>query len=480
MPLSLWNRGFIALLITQFTVAFNDNVFRWLLVFIGIAYVETRAEADIIRQLGAVFLILPFLLWTAIAGFVTDRFSRRNAVIWCKAIELALLAIAVGVICLGPPVGEELRDAGVPAKIYLLLGLLFLLGSQSAFFSPSKYGLIPDLVPEKSISAANGIIAMLTMFAIVSGMIVGGYIYEQTTSFLNVFNAEGIEERIADGIPGGNKIWITFLVIVGTATIGLITSFFIPKMKAVDSSAKFPKNPFWQTGKDLATLFSHRALFWVAIASAFFWGLAALAQNNIAKYAIEYLKVSELYVTPLGAILTIGIGIGAVLCGYISGKRIELGLVPIGAFFMGLFVLILGFTPGYGEDVGIGMGSPLAMPYIFGAIVMFLAGLGAGLYDIPLAAYIQKNSPPAQRGRMIAAYNFCTFSAMLIFSTLGMLGAIIFDSLGLQGSLMVWIATGLTTLAVCVWLLYRYYAEFKDFVNRFCRLNGLQEECDSM
>ena len=176
MPASLWNRGFIALLITQFTVAFNDNVFRWLLIFIGIAYVETTAEADIIRQLGAVFLIVPFLLWTSIAGFVTDRFSRRTSVIWCKAIELVLLAIAIGVICLGPPVTDD-GGTGMPLKIYLLLGLLFLLGSQSTFFSPSKYSLIPDLVPANSISAANGIVAMLTMLAVVSGMVVGGFVY---------------------------------------------------------------------------------------------------------------------------------------------------------------------------------------------------------------------------------------------------------------------------------------------------------------
>ena len=459
MPPSLWNRGFIALLITQFTVAFNDNVFRWLLVPIGKEY----ANEDNIRLLGGAFLIIPFLLWASIAGFITDRFSRRNTVIWCKAIELALLAIAVIVISFGPAVPSE--NAGMPIKIILLLGILFLLGSQSTVFSPSKYGLIPDLVPEKSISAANGIVMMLTMLAIVSGMIVGGYVFAWTT----LFEHDTEKGFFVVGIPGGNHVWITALVLVGMATLGLLTSFFLPKMKAVDPAAKFPKNPLWQTGKDLAALFSYRALFWVAIASAYFWGLGALAQNNIDKFATEYLMVLQQHVTVLGAVLTIGIGIGAMFCGYLSAKRIEMGLVPIGALLMGLFILILGFTPNPNAAATVlkGEGSPWATPYIFGVVFMFLAGLGAGLYDVPLAAYIQRNSPKAQRGRMIAAYNFCTFSAMLLFTGLGWFGAKVFSGLGGgYASLMIWIATGLITLAVAAMLFYVYAGPFWVFTLR--------------
>jgi acyl-[acyl-carrier-protein]-phospholipid O-acyltransferase/long-chain-fatty-acid--[acyl-carrier-protein] ligase len=308
---------------------------------------------------------------------------------------------------------------------------------------------------------------MLTMIAIVSGTVIGGYVYFWTTETHNVFNdATEVYDQLAKGVPGGVNVWVTFLVLVGIAGIGLFTSFFIPKLTAVDPNAKFPKNPFRQTGKDLSILYSHKALFVVAIASAFFWGLAALAQNNIAKFGTEFLMVPPQDVTPLVAILTIGIGIGAVLCGYLSGKRIELGLVPIGAFFMGVFILILGFTPGHAEPVGVGKGSPFDTPYIFGAIVMLLVGLGAGLYDVPLAAYIQKNSPQAQRGRMIAAYNFCTFSAMLFFTGLGLIAAIVFES-----SLIIWIGTGLLTLAVCVMLVYIYAMPLKAFVYRSLRIN---------
>jgi acyl-[acyl-carrier-protein]-phospholipid O-acyltransferase/long-chain-fatty-acid--[acyl-carrier-protein] ligase len=315
-------------------------------------------------------------------------------------------------------------------------------------------------VPETAISAANGITALFTMLACLSGQIVGGYVFFWTTWY---------ENKVPTDIPGGHHVWITALALVGMAAVGLASSFFIPSMNAVDPQAKFPRKPFRQIGKDLAALFSHRALFWVAIASAFYWGIAALAQNNIDKYASEYLMVQQQHVTLLAAVLIIGIGVGAVFCGYLSGKRIELGLVPIGACGLGFFILILGFTPSHAGTVARGYGSPLDAPYLFGAIVMVLAGLGAGLYDIPLAAYLQKKSPTAQRGRMIAAYNFCTFSAMLLFTGLGLFGAVIFGKLGLDGgqaSLMIWIAAGLMTLAVAAILFYFYAAPCMIFFFR--------------
>lgn len=456
-PKSLWNKGFIALLVTQFTVAFNDNAFRWLLVPIGKAYID----GDFIRLLGAGFLLIPFLLWASVAGYITDRFSRRSVMIWCKLVEMILLGAAVLVILFSPSMESfeaqtALRGASyMPYNVVLLLGIMFLLGSQSAFFSPSKYGVIPDLVPEEKLSAANGLVSMLTMVACVSGQVLGGFIFAWTTLFKDVENAAGVVDKVAYGVPGGQHVWITALCLIGVATVGYIASFFIPKLKAAAPEAKFQVNIFRQTARDIVALFSYRKLFWIAVASAFFWGLAALAQNNIDKFATEYLMVPQQYVTVLVAVLSIGIGIGAVVCGWLSGKRIELGLVPIGAFGMGLFILILGFTPGYGETVGAGFGSPAGVPYIFAFFVMFLAGLWAGLYDIPLSAYIQHNSPPEKRGRMIAAYNFLSFSMMLAFTGVGFGLAKLFQIVKLYDpSLLIWIATGLMTLTVCAVMFY--------------------------
>ncbi|MDR2346638.1 MAG: MFS transporter [Planctomycetaceae bacterium] len=459
-PHSLFNKGFIALLITQFTVAFNDNAFRWLIVPIGKCY----ADNDIIRLVGGIFLLIPFLIWTSIAGYVTDHFSRRKVMIWCKIIEFILLFFAVYIITFGPS-ADNYTANNIPPKIIFLLVILFFLGSQSAFFSPSKYSVIPDIVPETQLSAANGYVAMLTMIACVLGQVVGSYVYFWTTNFQEQ-KIDGITNIQVTGIPGSENIWITAIVLLGIALIGLIASLFIPRLNAAAPESKFPRNPIIQTCRDLAALFSYKKLFCIAIASAFFWGLAALATNNIDKFATEYLKVQQQYVTILIAILSIGIGIGALACGFLSGKKIELGFVPLGAIGMGIMIFTLGLTPAYQHIIGSGMGNPLDYPYIFAAVMMLMTGLFAGFYDVPLVAFIQRNSPEEKRGRMIAAYNFLSFSTMIIFLIGGMGGVILFNSINKAGicgydpSLLIWMSIGLFTVLVGAVLLYYFWTSF--------------------
>ncbi len=467
---TIWNRGFIAMCVTQFTVAMNDNMFKWLIIPIGKAY----AHDDLIRTLGSVFLVIPFLMWTSIAGYITDKHSKRNVMIWCKFAEIVLLLFAVFVFCMGPVADPEVpkrsfmeiltNPASIPAKVPLLLFILFLLGSQSTFFSPSKYGSIPELVPDEKLSEANGVIAMTTMIACVLGQILGGYIYAWT-SLTGMFN--GKSEAI--GIPGADhNWWIGAVLLVGTAVVGYVASFFIPKLKAVAPDAKFPRNPLLQTGRDLAMLYSHRKLFWVAVASAFFWGLAILAGTNIDKFGRDLLNLDQEYVSILAAILSVGIGVGAVLCGIWSRGRIEMGLVPVGAFGIGIFLLLLGLNPS-------GTGSPLTFSFFYAAVMLFLVGTTAGLYDIPLAAYIQHNAPEETRGRLLAAYNFLSFSAMLVFTLLFFVFSFLFDAINGLGisflayppSLSIWIATGLMVLAVFLILAYVYFVELMNIVFTF-------------
>ncbi len=461
---TIWNRGFIAMCITQFTVALNDNMFRWLIVPIGKAY----ADEDLIRTLGGLFLLVPFLLLASIAGFTTDRFSKRNVMLWCKGTEAILLVVAIFVLCMGPMVDPETGvKVGIlgTAKIPLLLIILFGLGSQAAFFSPSKYGSIPDLVPENKLSEANGVIAMTTMMACVLGQILGGYIFFWTSVFKPIGSKQsGIEVMRNEpfGIPGAENWWIAALFLVGTAVIGLVASYFVPRLKPNNAAAKFPKNPIFQTGKDIAELFSYRKLYWVSIASAFFWGLAGLAALNIDKFR-EVLNVDQQNISNLAAILSIGIGAGAVLCGIWSRGRIEMGLVPIGAFGIGFFLFLLGFTPVVPKMDGGTASSIYTFSYAYAAITLILTGVAAGLFDIPLAAYIQHNCPEDRRGRLLAAYNFFSFTGMILF-TIGFLAiAKTFDFLDSQGivsyppSLAIWFFSSLIVFAVCGILVYELF-----------------------
>ena len=168
----LLSRSFLGLLVTQFLVALNDNMFRWLIVPIG----KDLVGQDLALSLGAACFLLPFVVLAAPAGFLADRFSKRRVMIGCKVAEIVIMTLGVLVI--------------VSGNMPLMFFVLFLMGAQSAIFSPSKYGSIPELVRPDRISAANGVIGMTTMFAVILGTVAGGYLYEATTPSKRVLVVE--------------------------------------------------------------------------------------------------------------------------------------------------------------------------------------------------------------------------------------------------------------------------------------------------
>ena len=429
-PASLWNRGFIALLVTQFMVSFNDNVFRWLIIPIG-KYCKgwnTESGKTLVLSLGAVTFLLPFVVCTPYAGFCTDRFSRRSVMIWCKVAEIVILIGGVFTIF----------AQSVPGMLIVLC----LLGIQGAFFSPSKYGSLPDLVPNEKLTAANGIIGMTTMIAVVSGQVLGGALFTATT-LLNPETGVPLQPSTA----GLNHPWIWIVALLGIATFGWLASLFITPLVAADPKAKFPLNPATQICRDIYTLAKFRWIFIPALGSAFFWGIGALAQTNIDRYSEYTLHISQLNAMYLIAILSFGIALGSVLAGLISRRRIELGLVPLGAFGITIGGLLLALTPevdAVGRVAGMGTFS-----FVYGAICLFLLGSFAGLYDIPMVSYIQEQSPPELRGRILAATNFFSFSAMFVFA--GGIFLLFSGGMGLSAN-QIWGAMSSMVLVVAVLL----------------------------
>ncbi len=410
-PRSLWNRGFVALLITQFLVTFNDNLYRWLIVPIGINCVGWNQDGwdDVIRSLGGVTLLLPFLVFASTAGYCTDRFSKRSVIICVKILEIIAVLIGIGAI-LSQHVGG------------MLLVLAFL-GIQGAFFSPCKYGSLPELVPHEKLTGANGVIALTTMMAAIFGASLGGLLFDLTTRFeFPVDPATGIigtKAIVGTGGTVNSWMWITALLTIAVG--GFLSSLFITKIKASDPDAKFPWNPVSQTWKDILALYKLKPLFIAALGSAFFWGLGALAQINIDKYGETILRISQTHTMLLLAVLSLGIGIGSVLAGYWSKHRIELGLVPVGAFGIAVAAVFLGCTPvssTVSRSVTILIPEfPFIAPgYLYAALALGFLGICAGIYDIPMAAFLQDQAPAENRGRILAAVNFFSFSFMLFFS----------------------------------------------------------------
>ncbi len=372
----LGSRSFLALLVTQFLVSLNDNMFRWLVVPIG-KELLSPAHAQRALSLGLACFVLPYILLAAPAGYLADRFSKRSVLVGCKVAEIVLMTLGIGSILLG--------------NLYLMFLVLALMGAQSALFSPAKMSSIPEIVRADRISAANGLIGLTTVVAIIAGSVAGGVLYMLTG-------------------PTGVRHWgISAAALIGVASVGWAVSLAIGPLRAANPTQRFPLNMLRQTARDLAALAAQRPLWLAALASAFYWTLAAASQVNVDQLAVVHLGVAQQYVGPLLAALAVGVGLGSVLAGIWSAGKIELGMVPLAAAGMTISAVLLGFVPA-------GTGSPWSGGYVWSCLGLLALGFSAGFYDIPLQAFLQHRSPPETRGAILAASNFITFSGMLLAS----------------------------------------------------------------
>jgi len=375
--------GFLGLLATQFLVTLNDNTFRWLVVPIG----KDLIGQDLALSAGAVCFLLPFVLLSVPAGYLADRFSKRSVMIWCKVAEIGIVALGV--------LGIMWSSLG------MMLAAMILLACQGAIFSPSRLGSIPEIVRGESISFANGVFGLITMLAVILGTVLGGYLYDQTAPAQNA---------AADGhlLPGQYRWWIPASVLLGVAVLGWVASLFISRLKAADPNRPIPINPLRQAASDLGALMSKRPLLLVAVASAYFWSLWQLFQTTADKFARpELVGQQQKYVGLLLAILMLGTGLGSLLAGVWSARRVELGIVPFGAFGIAGASLLLVTVPQGAQE-------PSCAAYAWACLWMFLLGISAGLFDVPLQAFLQDRSPAQSRGVILAAYNMLRFSGMLV------------------------------------------------------------------
>jgi acyl-[acyl-carrier-protein]-phospholipid O-acyltransferase / long-chain-fatty-acid--[acyl-carrier-protein] ligase len=319
----LMSQSFVGLLVTQFLGAMNDNIFRWLAVFIGkdlvlelhqgslIAVAEGAIERD--RQMavaaGAGLLVLPFILLAAPAGYLGDRFSKRNVIIGCKAAEVVIMILGMAAILHG--------------NIYVLFAVVFLMGSQSALFGPSKYGSIPEIVRDDRIQAANGLIGLTTIVAIVLGTVIPGYLYTWTRPL------------------GRENWWISASVLVGVAGVGLLTSFLIRPLRAANPARRFPVNPLGRMVHDFGELARRRPLLLASLGSAAFWGVGMMCNLNVERTAALDMAITPEAVGWLVAMLALGIGAGSIAAGVWARGRIELGMVPYGAAGIALGAMLV-------------------------------------------------------------------------------------------------------------------------------------------
>src|SRR6266853_5524620 len=363
-PALLADGGFQSFLWTQFLGAFNDNVYK---MIVSVAAVEIAASEQVgaryLSLAGAVFVI-PFLLFAGYAGQLADRFSKTRVLQVTKAFEI--LIMITGLVAL------------VERSMGLLLTVLFLLAVQANFFSPAKYGILPEVMAEAQLTRANGLLELSTFAAIVLGTSVGAFLFARW---------KAVPSRMG-------------LVLLAIAVVGSLTSLRIPRVPASGSHEPFHWNPFAEIWAGSKRLLERRDLSLTVVGISYFWFLGALFQLTVILFGSESLHASNDRVGLLVTALAIGIGVGSVAAGWFSSTRIELGLVPWGAVLLGGCSLLVG--------------SLHSVPLIGAALVG--VGFGGGLFIVPLNAYLQDRADPQEKGRVLATNNFFNMFGVVLAS----------------------------------------------------------------
>jgi acyl-[acyl-carrier-protein]-phospholipid O-acyltransferase/long-chain-fatty-acid--[acyl-carrier-protein] ligase len=407
--------GFITLLLVRALTVVNDNLARWLVIGLGkrAAAVAGTTPAAVLA-LGTIFYVLPFILFAWLAGWLADRFAKRSIVVAGKFAEVFIGVVTVAVIGWGAASGSPV--AGIPGGLWLLQGAIGLFAIQTTLLNPSLIGTIPETVPSSRLSAANGVFAMVSLAATLVGMSAGNWLADVTA----IAPPSGQTTAGFGWLAAAN--WghaaPAALGLVGVAGVGWLASLRLPRIPAAAPTAAFPRNAVVATFRDLASLVRVPRLAGAAGGIVFFWALGAVVQLNVDQYAFESGATSQSQVVPLLLALVSGIGVGSLLAGRLSQRgievdsRVDLGLVPVGGLVMAVACGALALSP---TDIFGGDASPalrLALPLCWLAVL----GIGAGMFDVPLEAYLQEQSPPERRGTILASTNLLVFAGMLVSS----------------------------------------------------------------
>ncbi len=390
--------GFQAFLWTQFLGAFNDNVYKIVIALLAVNVATTASGGSgYLSLVGAIF-ILPFFLFSGYAGYLADVSSKRTVLIVTKALEIVAMALACFAFLVG--------------RIDLMLGVLFLMALQSTFFSPAKYGILPEMLPDRDLSRANGLVEMTTFLAIILGTSIGSFMFAAW------------KDRLG---------WIG-LALIAIAVAGTITSLGISRVPPSGSQKRFRLNPWGEIGKGLKRLYPEKTLWLTVMGMAYFWFLGALIQLDIILLGKEVMGLDDFWIGILGAFLAIGIGAGSLAAGGLSGDKVELGLVPLGSIgIVGFSILLAVSAPSYTQTVA----------------ALLLLGFSGGFFIVPLNALLQQKSGREEKGRVIATANFLMTGGVLLAS--GVLWTLR-DLFRLPADRII-LAAGLFTLCATVFIL---------------------------
>ena len=402
------NGGFQAFLWTQFLGAFNDNAYRIIVSLRAVHIVAQADQSGKYLSLAAGIFVLPSLFLAGYAGHLADAVSKRKVLIAVKAFEI--FAMAVGILTF------------FSTNVAWMFIVLFLMAVHSTVFSPAKYSIVPEMVSDRDLSRANALVEMSTLVAIVLGTAIGPFLFTRWR----------------------DEAWKVGVVMLAVAILGYLTSLRITRVPAAGAKEPFRWNPFSEVAIGTRHLLADRPMWESVMGISYFWFLGLLFSSTLLLFGKENLHVSDNRIGLMVTCLSLGIGAGSMLCGRLSGDKVEIGLVPLGGVFIGIFCIAMGFVHSS----------------YFGALaVLACLGVATGLFFVPLNAYLQQRSESGEKGRIIATNN--------IYNTIGMLLAaavpwLLHDKLHMRAD-HIMVLFGFVTLAVTVYIV----TVVDDFLIRF-------------
>ncbi|HEY3521076.1 MAG TPA: MFS transporter [Rhodanobacteraceae bacterium] len=419
----LGQRRFAPFFATQALSAFNDNAFRnATIVLVGFQLGLSDAKVSFYSNLAPALFILPFFLFSASAGQMAEKFEKQKLIRYVKLFEIGAMCLAAWGFHIASPT--------------LLLAVLFLMGLHSTVFGPIKYAILPQVLDREELVGGNGLVEMGTSIAILIGMIAGG-------------------AAMHDGGPVASS-----LLVIGMAVIGFATSCAIPRVASTAPDLKFNWNPISESAQVLRLTAKQRAVFNSVLGISWFWFFGGVVTAQLPNYTKLYLGGDASVEILVLALFSIGVGVGSLLCEKLSGHRVEIGLVPLGAFGMTLFGLVLYFlqhepTAQRGLDW-------MSFLRVAGhwriALDLTLLGLFAGFFIVPLFALVQSRTPRGELSRVIAGNN--------IINAIFLVAAAVFGLGLLRAGLTIpqlFLVTALLNAAVTLWI----FLLVPEFLMRF-------------
>ncbi|WP_373740598.1 MFS transporter [Neisseria sp.] len=424
------SRRFAPLFGTQFLGAFNDNLFKTAL-FVMISFhglgENSVIPAEQMLNVGALLFILPYFLFSAFSGQLSNKFDKAVLARWIKVLEIAVMLLAA--------YGFYIQSAP------LLLFCLFCMGAQSTLFGPLKYAVLPDYLNEKELIMGNSLIESGTFLAILFGQILG-------TSIA--------------GLPPHT----VGMMVMAVAALGTLSSLFMPPVAAKAPGTKLEANIVKGTKTLLCETVSQREVFTAIIGISWFWFVGSVYTTQLPTFTQIHLGGNDSVFNLMLALFSVGIAAGSVLCAKISHERLHLGLVSVGTLGLSVSGLLLVWLTHGQRFTGLqGAGWFLTQANAYPVMIAMIAiGFFGGFFSVPLYTWLQTASSETFRAHAVAANNIVNGIFMVSAAVLSAVLLLLFDSITL-----LYLIVALGNLPLIAWLVKRepqFLQDLKHYLKR--------------